>query len=1050
MTPEEIEPNIPVYLKARPGKIGMLTGNKMEALVLMVEVDWGESREYEQAESLDVRRQEQGANFEAVVKQGLYGTVEDLRNRVTHEKLKGTLTDVFYSMKTSEIDFYSHQFKPVLKFINSPTNRLLIADEVGLGKTIEAGLIWTEYQARSNARRLLVVCPPTLCKKWERELQERFQLPVRIGNAAQLYELMQEYDRLGNSQSFVFITSYHALRPYKHERKSLDSLLSPSSRSNKEIDESELKGRALLLKRLIEWDESTPFIDMVVFDEAHSMKNTASASHIVGDVYAAASGATLCLSATPIHNKSRDLYALLRLIDPDMFREQFTFDSLLERNRPVVKLSNLLGRETIDVQAAIESAGELPDSAVKERVISLLTTFGNTPAQKVELRRELEVLNELGGFINRTRKRDVMDARVRREPNVIPVELTPQEKKFYEGVLQLIRKQVRERGEELTSFHLISPALLMASSIPVIVERMRSEEKWGGIEELADMESAMELDLELEFTDDEEGDENLSELSGFEWVLEHDFEKEDTKYQALHDDLLTRVEEGKIVLFAFFKDTIRYLQRRLERDGFKVLSVTGDIKDRAVRDKMLQDFAIDQNQVLLCSEVGAEGVDLQFCRIVINYDLPWNPMRVEQRIGRIDRIGQEAKSIVIVNFWVKGTIDGSIYHHLYEKIGIFQSTIGDLEGIIGEEVSRLTTRLLRDDLTDEAVAEMAEQTAVAIEERRKIEAELEESSGALLAHKDYLDDQVGNSTRLGRFIKPGELRRHIDWFFPVHFSGSNACELMWDTPEEDCLKINLSFAAWDAFDTFLKEESLPLPSGFNPRKRDATLTLDPDRFKLLKNEFRRLILVNHVHPFIRWIIATNRDKANQWHGVSGARLTSEHCEPGRYFYLIYRQTLEGLLRREEFFYALKNIDTSALITGAEAEAIMNDVLDRGGNLYPESPPDYSRDFRELKEVIGNECKKSENLYVEEMELKMESRRKQVTNHFGRKLEVDANRLETMRQSTEDRTRMIKMVEGSIAKWERLLGKELEKLGRAKNYSPRLGEIACGILEVGHE
>ena len=143
---------------------------------------------------------------------------------MTFEKLRGMLTDVFYSMKTSEIDFYPHQFKPVLRFIESATNRLLIADEVGLGKTIEAGLIWTEWQAREKAKRLLVVCPPTLVPKWLRELQDRFQFAAEATDASHLCDLFERFTRRGPSVSFVLVTSYHALRPFRKDRPHLQRL----------------------------------------------------------------------------------------------------------------------------------------------------------------------------------------------------------------------------------------------------------------------------------------------------------------------------------------------------------------------------------------------------------------------------------------------------------------------------------------------------------------------------------------------------------------------------------------------------------------------------------------------------------------------------------------------------------------------------------------------------------------------------------------------------------------------------------------------------------
>jgi SNF2 family DNA or RNA helicase len=148
-------------------------------------------------------------------------------------------------MSASQIDFYPHQFKPVLRFIDSPTNRLLLADEVGLGKTIEAGLIWTEWQARQDARRLLIICPPSLCPKWERELVDRFQLPARVLTIDDLATLQERYVSHGRKLNFVGICSYQTLSPKKkgniindvrfNEKALLDALMEPTRSSNTQI-----------------------------------------------------------------------------------------------------------------------------------------------------------------------------------------------------------------------------------------------------------------------------------------------------------------------------------------------------------------------------------------------------------------------------------------------------------------------------------------------------------------------------------------------------------------------------------------------------------------------------------------------------------------------------------------------------------------------------------------------------------------------------------------------------------------------------------------------
>ena len=156
---------------------------------------------------------------------GAFGKLRDIQRLITFQKLKGTLHEVIYSMEAAQIDFYPYQFKPVLKFINSPTERLILADEVGLGKTIESALVWTELQSRREARRLLIVCPKILTEKWKEELRSKFMLNARIVDFRDLQNEVSELRNVGPSHSFVLIASYTGLRPPKSEIDLLDSTL---------------------------------------------------------------------------------------------------------------------------------------------------------------------------------------------------------------------------------------------------------------------------------------------------------------------------------------------------------------------------------------------------------------------------------------------------------------------------------------------------------------------------------------------------------------------------------------------------------------------------------------------------------------------------------------------------------------------------------------------------------------------------------------------------------------------------------------------------------
>ena len=155
--------------------------------------------------------------------------------------------------------------------------------------------------------------------------------------------------------------------------------------------------------------------------------------------------------------------------------------------------------------------------------------------------------------------------------------------------------------------------------------------------------------------------------------------RSDSKYGVLHEQLralFRREPSTKVVVFSYFRATLRYLHQRLGDDGMRALTLHGGHGDK---DEIIAEFRESPDlDVLLSSEVGSEGIDLQFARIVINYDLPWNPMRVEQRIGRIDRLGQTAEKIHIWNLLHEDTIDDRIYTRLFDRLQIFKRALGGL------------------------------------------------------------------------------------------------------------------------------------------------------------------------------------------------------------------------------------------------------------------------------------------------------------------------------------------------------------------------------------
>jgi superfamily II DNA or RNA helicase len=650
---------------------------------------------------------------------------ESLRRNLLHEKLHGRLSEVMYSMDTSDTTFYAYQFKPVVKLLESPTNSLLVADEVGLGKTIEAGLIWTELRAREGARTLLVICPPHLITKWKNEFKRRFGVDAQNAGPGEVFEALDEARR-GASNGFALVCSYHSLRPPKDWQDGGGGHA----------------GR--LAQRLSAWaDEEEPFLDLLVMDEAAIMRNSESQTSKLGGLLAPVSRHKVYLSATPLHTHSKNLFTLLRRLDPDTFPDEHSFNSILEANAPLVRLRKMIlaGQATREeLLEQIDLAGSYPLLRESNTLADLRHRIDECesyedPKLRADLAYRSERANLLSYVVTRTRKRDIDLNPVLREVNTVLVPLKPHEERLYHAVTDAVWGYAADRGIS-SGFLTVMPQRQVASSMAAACERLVSGSS-----------DADELNPDVSLSRTKG---NLGPLVSY--VRDTlagrfnpaEFRRADSKYEHLVEALTTYWEahpNTKVVLFAFFKPTLRYLEDRLKRDGISSLMLTGD--QSGDKQEIVDEFAKpDSAPILLSSEVGSEGLDLQFAGAVVNYDLPWNPMVVEQRIGRIHRIGQTSERIVVINLICQGTVDERIYDRLYDRLHLFQRTLGDLEAVIGPLINELTKEILTNKLSDAQQVQRIEETAVAMEAKMQMEEQLERDASILAAYGDYVINQI--------------------------------------------------------------------------------------------------------------------------------------------------------------------------------------------------------------------------------------------------------------------------------------------------------------------
>ncbi|BCJ85943.1 DEAD/DEAH box helicase [Effusibacillus dendaii] len=454
---------------------------------------------------------------------------------------------------------YPHQITTAKRVLNELQGRAILADEVGLGKTIEAGLILKEYVMRGLVKKALILVPASLVLQWTRELNEKFN----ISAFAQRNEWSwTTYD--------ILVSSIDTTKREPH--------------------------RSTVLEQ--DWD-------LVIVDEAHKLKNKKTKNwELINQLR---KKYLLLLTATPIQNDLKELYNLITLLKPGQLgsTQQFASTFIEEKRKP-------------------KNAAELK-SALSEVMIRNKRSEG-------------------GVFFT---KRNVKS---------IPLDLSPQERELYDAVSSFVKEEyVKRRAEKGNVLPLITLQREICSSpyaaFPTL-ERMykdpkTSESLKSRIMQLNQMCQAIPL----------------GEYTKGKLVLE-----------------LVAQANDKMIVFTEYRASQDYLLYMLEQNGVKAIPFRGGFK-RGKKDWMTELFE-KRAQVMVATEAGGEGINLQFCNQVINFDLPWNPMRIEQRIGRVHRLGQE-RDVCVYNMATRGTIEEHIVSLLQEKIRMFEMVIGELDMIIG-------------------------------------------------------------------------------------------------------------------------------------------------------------------------------------------------------------------------------------------------------------------------------------------------------------------------------------------------------------------------------
>lgn len=465
---------------------------------------------------------------------------------------------------------FPHQIEAAKTVLTEMHGKAILADEVGLGKTIEAGLILKEYMIRGLVKKALILVPASLVVQWTKELNQKFAIPAM----AQKKEYMwKQYD--------ILVAS-------------IDTAKRPPHRDH--VMEQEY--------------------DMIIIDEAHKLKNSKSKNYEF--INQLKKKYCLLLTATPVQNEMQELFNLVSLLRPGVLGHSGAFQDTY-------------------VQGKREAKNE-------EQLQALL--------KKVMIR---------------NMRKDGIVQFTKRQVHNIQLDLAPEERRLYDAVTQFVQEQYREGGGVGSTFSMITLQREICSSREATFVTLYN------MYQKCQEESPLKKQL---------------------WDLMSLIKDIQSHSKAQKTVELLKQINDKVIIFTEYRATQDYLQRILYENGISSVPFRGGFK-RGKKDWMTELFQ-NRAQVLIATEAGGEGINLQFCNHIINYDLPWNPMRVEQRIGRIHRLGQ-TRDVFIYNLSTKGTIEEYILYLLYEKIHLFEMVIGELDQILDK---MKLNQSIEDNLTD--------------------------------------------------------------------------------------------------------------------------------------------------------------------------------------------------------------------------------------------------------------------------------------------------------------------------------------------------------------
>lgn len=818
--------------------------------------------------------------------------ISTFRSYLTAYQINNPSGRDLYSLNAARIDFVPYQFRPALKLIHADEPRILIADSVGVGKTIEAGIILKELQARNELENVMVICPKPLVteRKWELEMK-RFDEEFVPLNGSQLRQIISDTDRDGEWP----VRYAKTIVPY--------SILDGRTYEG----ETNKKKHTFGLKDL----DPAPHFDLVIVDEAHhirngSMEKEKAFNYKCVKYFCDHADAVVMLTATPLQTSDDDLFTLLNVLRPDMVIDKPTFNLMSRPNAHISACSSIIRRAGDNWKnEALEELKQVLDTQWGENVIggnptyaSILQTLQQdmiTREERVKLISDVESLHSFNNMLNRTRRKDIQDFCIRR-PVTLAVDFTPEQQELHDELLRFEQNALLQLHGDARSIPFMMSMIKRqaASCIFGLAPHIRDliNRRFKQLEEDPDYEYEEDDDVKLSSAD-------VATLGSLAQKLLHmadSLPEEDPKF----DEMMTvirekqELENNKIIIFSTFRYTLFYLRKRLQAEGLRVEQVDGSVKDTA-RQELRARFELpkddkDSLDILLFTEVGSEGLDYQFCDMMINYDLPWNPMRIEQRIGRIDRRGQKSETVTICNMITNGTVDADIYNRCLLRIGVFESSIGECEEILGDIATQIEQIAINSSLTEEErkikLEQMADNEVRKIQELDRLEDEEKEFFGFNLS--EYMTTQEIHEAE-NPWLTPRNLQIMVS-----EYLNSRLGQGTYIVGEGDVKQLRLSSDARHK----LREDYQKLPSGRNAVRQSwdvylkgtaplHRITFDSDAAEKERDTF----FITPMHPLAKQAAAYYETNEQAYIRLQYA---NDDLPTGSYHFSVYAWSYIGL------------------------------------------------------------------------------------------------------------------------------------------------------------